>query len=237
MIKLYHMPDLVNSTPDESVGAQVYQRLRLALMRSRFHPGEKLKLRVLAEEMGVSSMPVRAALTRLVSEGALEQVDRRSVRVPVLSDARLREVVELRLDLEGKAAARAAERATPAEIEALAAIHSRMSEDRVAGRMEEMMVANERFHRTLWSMAEMPVLSRIIEGLWLQCGPLSAGLKAVRFLHQPEEHPHHDVIRALRQQDGALARLAIQRDISVYADALLRRLPAINAARPKLDVA
>lgn len=231
------MADPVNTAPEESVAAQVHQRLRLALMRSRFRPGEKLKLRVLAEEMGVSSMPVRAALTRLVSEGALEQIDRRSVRVPVLSDARLREVVELRMDLEGKAASRAAERATPSEIETLAAIHAEMSEDRVSGRMEEMMVANERFHRTLWSMAEMPVLFRIIEGLWLQCGPLSAGLKDIRFLHQPEEHPHHEVIRALRQRDGALARLAIQRDISVYADALLRRLPAINAARPKLDVA
>ncbi len=221
----------VNLASEESVAAQVHHRLRLALMRSRFRPGEKLKLRVLAEEMGVSSMPVRAALARLVTEGALEQVDRRSVRVPVLSDARLREVVELRLDLEGKAASRAAERATPPQIDALAALHAEMTELRLAGRMEEMMEANERFHRTLWSLAEMPVLARIIEGLWLQCGPLNAGLKAIRFLHQPEEHPHHEVIRALRLQDGALARLAIQRDISVYADALLRRLPALNAAR------
>ncbi|WP_421989103.1 GntR family transcriptional regulator [Roseococcus sp.] len=227
----------VNTSPEESVAAQVHHRLRLALMRSRFHPGEKLKLRVLAEEMGVSSMPVRAALTRLISEGALEQLDRRSVRVPILSDARLREVAELRMDLEGKAATRAAERATPEQVDALAAIHAGMRDDRVCGRMEEMMVANERFHRALSSMAEMPVLSRIIEGLWLQCGPLNAGIKEIRFLHHPDEHPHHDVIRALRARDGALARLAIQRDISVYADALLRRLPAINAAGPKLDEA
>jgi DNA-binding GntR family transcriptional regulator len=237
VIKFSEMADPVNTAPEESVAAQVHQRLRLALMRSRFHPGEKLKLRVLAEEMGVSSMPVRAALSRLVSEGALEQVDRRSVRVPVLSDARLREVAELRMDLEGKAASRAAELATPEQVDALAAIHAEMSDDRVSGRMEEMMVANERFHRELCSLAGMPVLARIIEGLWLQCGPLNAGIKQIRFLHQPEEHPHHDVIRALRQRDGALARLAIQRDISVYADAMLRRLPAINAARPKLDVA
>lgn len=237
MIKFPEMADHVNTAPEESVAAQVHQRLRLALMRSRFHPGEKLKLRNLAEEMGVSSMPVRAALSRLVSEGALEQLDRRSVRVPVLSDARLREVAELRMDLEGKAASRAAELATPEQVDALAAIHAGMSEDRVSGRMEEMMVANERFHRTLCAMAGMPVLARIIEGLWLQCGPLNAGIKQIRFLHRPEEHPHHDVIRALREGDGALARLAIQRDISVYADAMLRRLPAINAARPKLDVA
>lgn len=225
----------VNTSLDESVAAQVHQRLRLALMRSRFRPGEKLKLRVLAEELGVSAMPVRAALARLVSEGALEQADRRSVRVPTLSDARLREVVDLRIDLEGKAASRAAERATPADVEALAAIHAEMTEARMDGRMEAMMQSNERFHMALCALAGMPVLARIVEGLWLQCGPLNAGLMQVRFLHQPEDHPHHEVIRALRRQDSALARLAIQRDISVYADALLRRLPAINAAANRLD--
>ena len=232
------MTDPVNtSAVEESVTAQVHGRLRRALMASRYRPGEKLKLRTLAEELGVSAMPVRAALARLVSEGALEQLDRRSVRVPVLSDARFREVVELRTDLEGKAASRAAERATAAEIDALEAIHAAMTDARMAGRMEEMMQVNERFHMALCASAAMPVLARIVEGLWLQCGPLNAGLKSVRFLHQPEEHPHHDVIRALKRQDGALARLAIQRDISVYADALLRRLPAINAAAPRVDVA
>lgn len=225
----------VNITAEESVAAQVHQRLRLALMRSRYLPGEKLKLRVLAAELGVSATPVRAALARLVSEGALEQADRRSVRVPVMTDGHFREVVELRLDLEGKAASRAAEQATPADVEALAGIHAAMTAARLEGRMGSMMQENERFHMMLCTIARMPVLLRLIEGLWLQCGPLNAGLKTIRFLHQPEEHPHHDVIRALRRQDGALARLAIQRDISVYADALLRRLPSLNAAQAPVD--
>jgi len=231
------MNPTVNTSPEDSVAAQVHQRLRLDLMRSRFRPGDKLKLRVLAQELGVSAMPVRAALARLVSEGALEQIDRRSVRVPILSDARLREVVELRIDLEGKAASRAAERATPADIEVLAAIHAEMTAARMEARMAAMMQANEHFHMALCALAGMPVLARIVEGLWLQCGPLNAGLMQVRFLHQPEDHPHHEVIRALHRGDGSLARLAIQRYISVYADALLRRLPAINAAAPRLDVA
>ncbi|MDJ0390804.1 GntR family transcriptional regulator [Roseomonas sp. E05] len=212
----------------ESVGAKVYQRLRLDLMRSRFRPGEKLKLRDLAQELGVSSTPVRDALARLVSEGALEQFDHRSVRVPVLSDERFREIVELRAELEGKAAARAAERARPADADRLAEIHARMTAARLAGDGIPMLEENERFHMEICALSGMPVLTRIIEGLWLQCGPLHAGLRQVRFLHHPDAHPHHEVIRALREQDGALARLAVQRDISVYAEVLLRRLPEIN---------
>jgi DNA-binding GntR family transcriptional regulator len=214
----------------ERVATRVHQWLRQQMMRSRFRPGEKLKLRTLAAELGVSPTPVREALARLVSEGALEQLDHRSARVPLLSDERWREVCELRCDLEGKAADRAAERARPADADRLAAIHAAMSEARVSGLMGEMLVENERFHMEVCALAGMPVLLRLVEGLWLQCGPLNAALLTMRFLHRPEDHPHHEVIRGIRLRDGALARLAIQRDISLYSDALLRRLPEINAA-------
>lgn len=212
----------------ERVAIRVHHWLRTELMRSRFRPGEKLKLRTLAEELGVSLTPVREALARLVSENALEQIDHRSARVPVLSDERLREVCELRIDLEGKAAERAAERASPADADRLAAIHARMTEARLEGRMQDMMIENERFHMATCALADMPVLLRIVEGLWLQCGPLNFALKQMRFLHKPEEHPHNAVIRAMRECDPTLARLAMQRDIAVYSDALLRRLPEIN---------
>jgi len=72
---------------------------------------------------------------------------------------------------------------------------------------------------------------------WRQCCPLNAGLMQRRFLRQPEAHPHHEVIRALCRGEGSLARHDVQRDISVYADAQLRRLAAINAATPPLDAA
>lgn len=199
-------------------------------MCSRFRPGEKLKLRDLAGELGVSPTPVREALARLVSEGALEQLDHRSARVPVLSDERVREVCELRCDLEGKAAERAAERAKASDADRLAEIHARMTEARKIGRVEETLIENERFHMEICALAQMPVLLRIIEGLWLQCGPLNTVMLRMPFLNRPEAHPHLDVIRGIRQGDGALARLALQRDISVYADAIRRRLPELNAA-------
>jgi DNA-binding GntR family transcriptional regulator len=214
----------------DRVAVRVHQWLRQELMRSRFRPGEKLKLRTLAEELGVSLTPVREAIARLVSENALEQLDHRSARVPLFSDERLREVCALRIDLEGKAAERAAERATTADADHLAAIHARMSEARLAGRAAEMMLENERFHMAVCALAGMPVLHQIVENLWLRCGPLNFALLSMRFLHRPEEHPHNEIIRALRAGDGALARLAMQRDIAVYADAILRRLPAINVA-------
>ncbi len=214
----------------ENVAARVYQQLRRELMRSRFRPAEKLKLRDLALRFGVSPTPVREALARLVSENGLEQFDHRSVRVPLLTEERCREILELRAELEGRAAERAAERAAPADADALADIHARMVLAGIEERPRDLLAENECFHMAVCEAAGQPVLKRIIEGLWLQCGPLQAGLALVRARQPRDKHPHLEVIRAFRQRDGALARLAMQRDVALYAEELIRRLPELNSS-------
>ena len=57
----------------ESLNGQAYVRLCRDLKAGRFAPGEKLKLRDLAQEMGISPTPVREALARLISEQALSR--------------------------------------------------------------------------------------------------------------------------------------------------------------------
>ena len=59
----------------DNLQEQLYQNLRAALLAGTFKPGERLKIRDLAAAWGTSPMPVRAALQRLVAEGALEQRD------------------------------------------------------------------------------------------------------------------------------------------------------------------
>ena len=65
----------------DNLQEQLYQRIREGLLEGRFQPGERLKIRDLAAAWGTSPMPVRAALQRLVAEGALEGEPQRSVRV------------------------------------------------------------------------------------------------------------------------------------------------------------
>ena len=60
----------------EGLGAQAYQHLRHDLMIGRYEPGQKLKLRDLAETLGTSVTPVREALARLISDQVLVQIER-----------------------------------------------------------------------------------------------------------------------------------------------------------------
>jgi DNA-binding GntR family transcriptional regulator len=197
----------------DSLNAQAYGRLCRDLKAGRFAPGEKLKLRDLAAEMGISPTPVREALARLISEQALEQVGHHSVRVPVMSERRFAEVRELRLMLEGEAAARAAQHAGSEDVKRLEALHERMAALREAGDTAGELLESERFHMGVYALADMPVLQRMVESLWLQCGPLMKALQTHAMGQPRKQHPHHMVLRGLRKRDGEVARRGIHDEI------------------------
>ncbi len=203
----------------QSLGFQAYRHLKDDLMAGRYEPGQKLKLRELADRLGVSVTPVREALARLVADQALRQVDHRSVRVPVMDDDRFHEVHALRLELEGRSAERAAASATKADIDALEATHARVVEGRRRNSHAEILLANQQFHLHLCESARMPVLLRLVEVLWLQCGPLMNGMTRWPVI-KPKQHPHLAIVAALRAHDGPAAREALQQDIVMASTAL-----------------
>lgn len=202
-------------TQEKAMRDAVYDSIRNSLVRGRFAPGEKLVLRQLALEFGVSLTPVREALHRLIAEGVLTQEHSRSVRVPVLSQERTLELRDIRVVLEGLAAERAAKRASAAEIKQLERLAKEVDAARKTGdiALDTQKVAEFQF--TLYAASGMPVLLRQIEMLWLQTGPY------IRLLH-PDFITRVQVVRptwrydmcdALRSRDAAKARTLIEADI------------------------
>ena len=150
---------------------RVYSDLRQALMTGRFIPGQKMPIRSLAATMGTSLTPVREALRRLISEGVLEGQSNRSVRVPLMTRARILELRELRVPLESMAGARAAEKITHDEIADLRVLSLEIMAARTRGDHTTDMLKIREFHFGVCAAARMPVLLRIVESLWLQTGP------------------------------------------------------------------
>lgn len=208
----------------ESLALQAYRHFRRALMSGQYTPGQKIKLKDVADELGISPTPVREALGRLVSEQVLSQIDRRSVRVPILRAGAYKEIRDLRFMLEGEAAARAAVIATPDQIEGLSAIHDRLCDARDADDTLRMIMENVRFHQTLCWLSDMPILSRMVENLWLKCGPMMNAFVDFPPPAPRRRHPHLDVLRGLRNRDPALAKASIQDDISTSSEPILRYL-------------
>eukprot|EP01035_Chromulina_nebulosa_P058159 gene58159-79655_t len=81
------------------------------------------------EVLGVSIMPVREAVSRLVADKALEVAANRAVRVPVMSSSQFRDLTKVRIAIEGHAAAEAARHRSDDDIMGIAAAARHRSDD------------------------------------------------------------------------------------------------------------
>lgn len=198
-----------------------YRRIRMALMSGQHPPGERLRIGSIAEQFGVSVTPVREAIFRLVSEGALAMRAATAISVPLLGSEELREIQLTRSLLEGALAERAATLIAPAAIDALEETHRAFV--RAWGRdPREASQHNREFHFALAAAGDMPIVHAVVERMWAMMGPsihmLHNGLKPRRV--GVESHPHWAVLEALRRGDAGAAREAIQADISL-SDAVI----------------
>jgi DNA-binding GntR family transcriptional regulator len=204
----------------------VYRDIRELLLAGQVAPGEKFTLRGLAEAVGTSPMPVREAVGRLSAEGALEILPNRAIRVPIMTRERFEELTIIRAEIEGLAAQFAAERASPEEVSAACGFHAQFAAESAEADPDGAVALrlNKDLHFAVYKAAHMPNLLQIIDGLWLQVGPvINLDLRASgRRLKEVEAHKHHArLILALRAGDGAAARQALADDIRAAADFIL----------------
>lgn len=98
-----------------SLAERVFERLETDLLGGRYQRGELLTEHRLVEDLGVSRTPIREALRRLEQEHIVE-IGARGILVIGVSEEDVRDIFDIRLHIEGEAAARAAKNADPVSI-------------------------------------------------------------------------------------------------------------------------
>lgn len=195
--------------------SQVYQELEKALMTGQFLPGDRLNIKELADKMETSQTPVREALLRLASFGALEMKYSRPILIPVLSKERYLENRAIRIVNEGLAVEVAAKIINAKDIARLREINQVMLNAKREGRYKEVLIGNHTFHIELCRAARMPNLLNLIEILWLQIGPsLNLLYPATRDEQARTEYNYHaEILDALENRDPKAAVKALQNDL------------------------
>jgi len=195
------------------------ERLRESIVSGVLSPGEKVSLRTIAAQLGVSMQPVREAVSSLVADRALEVLPNRAVRVPMLSLGQFRELTAIRLAIEGFAAERAARFRTPGDLRRIARHDASFRRQGASARpnLGAAVAANKEFHFAVYRAAALPELLPIIEGLWLRIGPvlnldLRSNLSKTR-VGKSAGH-HAALVAAIASGDGRAARRALAADIS-----------------------
>lgn len=208
----------------EPLHDKVYHELRAAIMAGRFAPGERLTVRGIAEELGVSPMPVRGAFTRLVADRIVSQNASGGVELPKMSRDDYVERLDLRALLEGRAAVLAAQKANARTVTQLGKLADALTDASLSGDARGYVNANNKFKFAIVEAAESEPLMDLVERLWLQVGPFMH-LFQTDVRHQAEIDRHHQVVEAISKGDGDTARLEIERDIRDGIAFLLRTAP------------
>lgn len=142
--------------------------LRDAVLRGQFPPAERLSEVEVAEHLGVSRTPIRAAMQRLAEEGLLEAVQPSGYVVRVFSETDIADAIEVRGTIEALAARMAAERGVSRLIlQQMRDCVTKMdvvfdSDTSDVERLEQYAQFNERFHALMLEASGSAVVQRAL---------------------------------------------------------------------------
>jgi DNA-binding GntR family transcriptional regulator len=215
----------------ETVQDRVYGQLRQTLINGGFAAGDPLRIVDLADRLQTSTMPVREALGRLVSEQALEAMANRTVRVPLITRQRLDDLQRARVLIEGRLVQLALPNLDAEDIALLKQVNrdcDRAFKEHGQDIGPVTSQFNQRFHFHIYRAAGSHVLIPIVESLWLQSGPV---VRAAAQIHDEQgglaatDH-HWAMIEAIETGDADAAIQALADDIGRSFDLVRARLDA-----------
>ena len=154
-------------SPFQTKEEYAYQALRQAILRCELVPNEKLIIDHLSTEMGLSQIPVRAAIQRLQTEGLVIINPHSSAIVAPLSPAKIDEVFVLLESLERTAFRVLIEKHSLADLTPLELLIGQMDTAISQNDSAAWLTANIAFHRKIAELTSMHLLvdftSRVLD--------------------------------------------------------------------------
>ncbi len=207
---------------------RAYSSIRAGIVGGRYAPGTPMSEVALAAEHGMSRTPVREGLSRLWTEHYLDRVAGRGYFVARVTVQSIHDTFDVRRVLEGAAAARAADLATPEEI---AQLRTLAAFPMVEGNYRQAEAVNARFHLAVAAAAHNRLVLELIErclaqvdrfmSLGVSFGPFQASateshlgiVEAIALGRRAARAEAHGRTSRLREprHEGRTARVGIRR--------------------------
>lgn len=200
---------------DESLVDEIAANIRARIMSGEFAIGTPLRQAALAEEFGVSRTPIREALRQLQNGGLIEVLPNRGAVIRVPTPWEVREAYEVRAELEGMAARRAAERITRAQLRTLGESNEVLRGALNEAGSPDTQAANDSFHTIICAAAGnewlTAMVARINESFPRNVSSLAL---AGNERHRQENVAEHDeILAAFESGDATHAREAMHAHI------------------------
>jgi DNA-binding GntR family transcriptional regulator len=149
----------------KSLSVEVAQRLQEAINQGHLAPGARLVEREIAQQLGISRMPVREAIQQLVEQGLAIKEHRHAAFVHPYSAQELEEIYSVRAVLEQLVMERVMDRWTPSAKRQLEQIADAMTGPAEVGDFHRLYELDNQFHEAIWRMAQHSILLEVVSSL------------------------------------------------------------------------
>jgi DNA-binding GntR family transcriptional regulator len=195
---------------------RAYVELRDRIVTLQIAPGAPIDEDLLGQELEMGRTPVREAIKRLALENLVTVFPRRGTFASEINITDLADVCDVRMQLEGHAAYRAAERITDAQRAELEQLLAELSHTRGSDDVEKLMALDAQVHRFIYRCAGNSYLEATLTryfNLSLRIWHLVIDRLPHLFARV---HEHADLLHAIAAGEAERARTILSEHISTF---------------------
>ena len=195
-----------------------YESIKAQILSCKIRPGERINIDQYSENLGVSTTPVREALSKLQQEGLVQYIPRTGWKISRISKQEFRKLQEVKSLLEITLAERALPFIKPNDIPQMILLNNEMRElfkPCAGGKpdLERLLEANDRFHMYIFKFYDNDIMIEILQQTWnnLRHARL-IWISSEEFLNNFYEE-HNEIIAAIKDRNGAALRDAVEKHL------------------------
>lgn len=195
---------------------RAYDRIKLQLMNNKYPPGTFLSERRLADHLGMSKTPVKAALERLEAEGFIRVSPQQGIVVRELSVHEIADLYEIRAALESYTLRTLAGKLTPAQADRVRSNLRAQERLKGDGNVQKGVELDAAFHTQFAEFLGNKEILRVIDRLRERMRRVIARvfhLSPARIAHSYDEHAA--IAAAVLDGNGDLASDLIIRHLEL----------------------
>lgn len=188
---------LLSGRQSGTLEQKTYDFLKKQIMDCVFKPGQVINDGLIAKELKISRTPVRSALRLLEHEGLLINNANRGWKVYSLTLEDIRDIFEIKLELESLIARQASKSKDSKKREEMKKALARMKKSAVDGDIDAWRKADMQLHDIIFSMCPNKRASHIIKNLNNQWYRVRIGMIAIKGRIDRSNIEHEDLVESI----------------------------------------
>jgi DNA-binding GntR family transcriptional regulator len=225
----------VNSNvPHPSLREICYNFIKDRILDQTYPSGSKIDIDEIAKELGVSTTPVREAISQLTSEGLIYNIPRRGFYVSEFSPEYLEDIFDVREQLEILAVEKATEKASEEDIEELKKLIEKYKASFNRKPWNKCYELDRQFHEKIAEISKNKTLINILRGI-------GDTIQAIRTLHcktlrdlEITLKEHTDILFGISSKDPSKAKEAMKLHLDHVKRDLIKLISSVDSQKSKL---